>query len=501
MSTFFERRTALIWASVMLALLLALIIALMLDSELAFSLTLVGLGAIIILFAKPKWLFYLFMLFFVFGEVDFGEFFLRISFSNFFGVFAIGIIFVYGFIDKHRILTLLRSPRVKLFWKCLLLLFFWQVISAILNNAYRPLTTSLSHIISVLFVFLIARNRSVLSKGFVLGMISVGILSTFTILTGLGINPVGYRAPISWGSAPWESFIPRSIGLPNMKGGLHSVYILAFLPLAILLATNIYKLKLSLRIRFLGGSVTVLGILALLFASYRSGWLGLVVCLGCLAWLKYRTTSGETSRKIFMLLILLCLGAIFISQFAGTIYNELYNLIFAIRSQGVNARVTQYQFVVEKMLIPSIHLVFGYGFEDFGNSFTAYVASGNLNNPELNPWLHNYFLGELYAIGWPGLIMFGFLILIVLRRLYYQSRSDDVFTRVMSTALFSSLCGIFIALAFTAETSGLHIIWILMSSSFLLENGKQGNGMPWSSFLLPTSNTQHGMAQTYMLSD
>ncbi|HLO18600.1 MAG TPA: O-antigen ligase family protein [Anaerolineales bacterium] len=493
-----EHKTFLIWTSTFLALNLAFFTTLLLGNKLIFPLLLLGLGTLLTLFTKPKWLLYLFMLFFVFGEVSFGEFFVQMSFSNFFTLAAIGIIFIYGLINRHRFLSFIKSQNVRLFWRCFLLLLAWEAVSAVLNHAYRPLTTGISHLVSVVFAFLMMRNRKVLSQSFMLGMAGVGILSTLTVLRGLNLSPIGYQAPISWGSAPWESYIPRSIGLPNMQGGLHSIYILAFLPLAFLLAANMHRFKTGLPVRFFGACVALLGVLALLFASYRSGWLGLLVSLYCLAWIQYRTALVNPSRKIMFVLLVVGLVGLILSQYASSIYSDLYNLIFNIRSQGVSARVIQYEFVMERMFSPSIHLVFGYGFEDFGKSFTAYISSGSFNNPELYPWLHNYFLVQLYAIGWPGLIIFGILIFAVLRRLFQQTQSKDPFVKLFSSAILSSLCGVLVVLAFTAETSGLHIIWILMSCSFLLESDNQGSASTWSSSSPHTSNTQPIMEATSM---
>lgn len=493
-----EHKTFLMWTSTFLALNLAFFTALLLGNDVIFPLFLLGLGTLLTFFTKPRWLLYLFMLLFVFGEVSFGEIFVQISFSNFFTLVAISIIFVYGLIDRHRLLSFVKSQNVILFWRCFLLLLAWQAVSAVLNHAYRPLTTGISHLVSVVFAFLVMRNRKILSQSFTLGLAGVGILSTLTILRGLNLSPIGYRAPISWGSAPWESYIPRSIGLPNMQGGLHSIYILAFLPLAFLLAANTHRFKSGLPMRIFGWGVALLGLLALLFASYRSGWLGLLVSLYCLAWIQYRSALVSPSRKIIFVLLAVGLVGLILSQYANSIYSDLYNLIFNVRSQGVSARVVQYEFVMERMFSPSIHLVFGYGFEDFGRSFTDYISSAGSNNPELYPWLHNYFLVQLYAIGWPGLIIFGILNFAVLRRLYQQTQSKDPFVKLFSSAILSSLCGILVVLAFTAETSGLHIIWILMSCSFLLESDNQGSASTWSSSSPRTSNTQPIMEATSM---
>ena len=496
--SFAEHKAFFIWTSTFLALNLAFFTTLLLGNEVIFPLFLLGVGTLLTFFTKPKWLLYIFMLFFVFGEVSFGEIFVQMSFSNFFTIVAIGIIFIYGLIDRHRLLTFIKWQSVRLFWNCFMLLLAWQAISAVLNHAYRPLTTGISHLVSVVFTFLVMRNRKILSQSFMLGLGGVGILSTLTILRGLNLSPIGYRAPISWGSAPWESYIPRSIGLPNMQGGLHSIYILAFLPLAFLLAVNMQKSRSGIPSRFFGASVALLGLLALLFASYRSGWLGLLVSLYCLAWIQYRSVLVKRSRKIIFVLLAVGLAGLILSQYASSIYSDLYNLIFNVRSQGVSARVIQYEFVMERMFSPSIHLVFGYGFEDFGKSFTAYISSGGFNNPELYPWLHNYFLVQLYAIGWPGLIIFGILVFAVLRRLFHQIQSEDPFVKLLSSSILSSLCGILVVLAFTAETSGLHIIWILMSCSFLLETDNEGSASTWSSSSPHTLCTQPIMEATSM---
>ena len=58
-------------------------------------------------------------------------------------------------------------------------------------------------------------------------------------------------------------------------------------------------------------------------------------------------------QKIMVLLIAMS-GSLILSQYAGSIYADLYNLVFNIRSQGVSARVIQYEFVIERMFSPSM---------------------------------------------------------------------------------------------------------------------------------------------------
>jgi hypothetical protein len=446
------------------SILLGIIISTFSDYSIAVLLTVLSLILSIILFFRPTWLYYFFMLFFVFGEVSVGQYFIQPSLSNGFGILALIIIIFYGLLGK-RIYALIQSPRQKKLFLGLIAILFIEILSAILNNSFRPIATRLSHVISLLFFLLIVRDKLTLWRGFYLGVISVGILSSLTILAGLNLNPIGYRAPISWGSTPWEEYIHRAIGLPNMQGGLHSIYILAFLPLAILLVTSGSRLKINRWIKIVCVLTVILGILALLIASYRSGWIGLIVSLFCLVLFYNRFLHISNFSKIFIFIFIAGIFILIFILFSKSIYTTLYNLIFIIRSQGVEARLIQFQYIFSRMLSPSIHQVLGYGYEDFGSSFMVYVGRQGLNNPELYPWIHNYYLGLLYASGWSGFFLFFFYLFYVMRNLYQQAASTDYEIRIINSAIFSSLAGILTVLLFTAETSGLYIVWILIAAS------------------------------------
>jgi len=463
----FTQPKNMIWYALSIAgVVLGILASIFFKDAIAIPVTVIALSLAALFFVKPTWLFYFLMLFFVFGEIGAGEFFVQISLSNGFGILAIGIIVFYSLSGK-RIDDLLKSPRQKYLFLGLMAIFLVEIASAILNSSYRPLTTRLSHVVSLLFVLLIVRDRVTIWRGLYLGMISAGMLSLLTILAGLNLNPIGYRAAVSWGSTPWEAYIPRSIGLPNMQGGLHSIYILAFLPLAILVATSGRTSRMNWQIKMIGAIVAILGVLALLSASYRSGWVGLIVSLFCLAWFYFRFLRISTGARLIILLLIACVLALTLAPFSKSIYTDLHNLVFNIRSQGVEARLIQSEFVFNRMLVPSIHQVLGYGYDDFGSSFMNHVTRQGFNNPELYPWIHNYYLGLLYSSGILGFTLFLTLIYFVMRNLYQQAAFPESYSRTLNSAIFSSLAGILAVLLFTAETSGLHIVWILIAISVL----------------------------------
>lgn len=466
--TIFRQKNIFLYIILIATIILDIVISL--NNSTAFPIILI---LAILLFVKPTWLFYLFMLFFVFGEIDMGQLFIQLSLSNGFAVIALLSIVLYGLFGK-RANSLIQTSQQKRLLLVLFTLFIVEIISSVLSNSFRPLTTRFSHIISVLFVFLVVRDKRILWRGFFLGIVSIGILSLLTILAGFNLNKFGFRSPYNWGSTPWEAYIPRSIGLPNMGGGLHAIYILAFLPLAILIATSRNNFLSNWWVKPASSLIAILGVFAILIASYRSGWLGLMVSLFCLIWFRYKTSHLLASHKIIVLVFIIGFVVLILFLFGNPLYNYLYVLIFSIRSQGIDARFIQTQFILEQVLLPSINLFFGYGYDRFGSGFMGYIAQQGLNNPELYPWIHNYYLGLLYASGWIGFILFFVLVFNVMKNIYRQFIStNDSNTRIINSAIFSSLAGIFTVLGFTAETSGLHIIWILIAVSAL--NNKNGS--------------------------
>jgi len=435
------------------------------------SLAILSLILTFLFIARPTWLFYFFMLFFVLGEVSFGYFLLDISLSNVFGILAAIIIIIYVLLGK-RFPNFLKVRQQRNIFFGLMALFALEIISGMMNNSYRPLTTRFSQVISLLFIWFVVRSKKTLWRGFYLGIISVGILSSLTILAGFNLNPIGYTAPISYGASPWETYIHRSIGISQMSGGLHGTYILAFLPLAILLVANGDKIGINRWAKTISAITAILGVLALLVASYRSGWLGLMVSLLCLVVFNYRSLRISKHGKLFILFSLVCILILILVPFRQSIYTNLHNLLFNIRSNAVEARVFQYQYILQRISLPSSHQLFGYGYDDFSSSFMTYVAEQGIHNPEVYPWAHNYYLNFLYATGWPGFILFLWVIFNVMRNLYQQAASTVGYIRILNMAIFASLAGIFTVLFFTAANSGLQIVWILIAASALVNKSE-----------------------------
>ncbi len=422
------------------------------------------------LIIKPHWLFWCFMPFYVFGEITLGSIgSVQVSLTNLFSILAAVLIFLFLITHEETPFTVLRSAKARAFLLALgvfLTLEFW---SALLNYSYRPLLTSLSNFISVLVVLLLVRNKRRLFQGLALGTLSVGALGLLTILRGLNITSIGYQARISYGAAPWEQFIHRSIGLPGMDGGTHAVYILALLPLALLLATEGWRMGIGKPLRAVLGLISLMGIVALLIAGFRSGWLGLTVSAVVLFLSYYQHKISPATRRGLIFLIV-CLSAMVLILYANRILSDIYSLLFAVRATGVQARLIQFGYVWQRITDGTWHSLLGYGYEDFGLTFIPSLAGNPLsNNPELYPWLHNYFLGVLYASGWPAFLLFVTVIIVALGWLYRQTRSKDEITKLVSVGVLSGLLSILAVLNFTAVTSGLHILWILLAVPALLD--------------------------------
>lgn len=464
---FTQKINIFVYSMILLGITLGTLMAIVFENVIVLPITLISLSMVVLFLVRPTWLFYFFMLFFVFGEIGIGQFFVQLSLSNGFGVIALLIIILYGLSGKriHRLTQVSEQKNLLLGLVAILVV---EIISAILNTSFRPLTTRLSHIISVMFVLLVIRDKEIIWRGFSLGIVSIGVLSALTILAGFDLNPFGYRASYNWGSTPLETYIPRSIGLANMGVGLHGIYILAFLPLAILMVTSGNKFTKNWWIKPVSSFAVVSGVFALLIASYRSAWVGLIVSLLSLLLLRYKSSRIWTRGKLLVSILIIGTAALILFFFGQSLYSYTYNLIFNVRSQGVEARLIQYQFIFAQILSPSLHLLFGYGYDNFGSAFMDYAWWQGFNNPEIYPWIHSYYFGLLYASGWVGFILFFTLIFKIMRNNYRQPESTDYNTRILNSAIFSGLAGIFATLMFTAETSGLHIIWILIAASTLV---------------------------------
>jgi hypothetical protein len=433
-----------------------------------FPIAITAVCAILMLIIKSEWLFFTYMGLFIFSELGIGDVMsIQISISNAIIILTITNIIIYTIGSQGAFLKPLFYKKNWRLLSLMSILLLLEIISAIYNDSYRAILTRVSHLVSFLLVFLYVTNKKKLFAGFYLGMLSVGILSLLTILRGLDLISFGMRlAASNYGTSPWEAYIPRSIGMPNMLGGLHGVYIMAFLPFAFAVATNGKKIELGLSARLAAWAIVFLGISAILISAYRSAWLGLIVGFLCLFMLYYRIRFNTLRQVAFWMMMFLALG--YGALLAGeTGVNSFYDLIFNVRKLGVDSRLIQYQFAFDKIIAPSIHAVLGYGYENFGATFMAYVNNAGLLsvNPELYPWLHNYHLAVLYADGWPGFIMYLLILYNFFSFAYEKTRiyNDDM-TRMIASSAFSSLAGILVIISFSGDISGLHIIWVLVAS-------------------------------------
>lgn len=416
-----------------------------------------------------EYLFYVFIAFFALGDVgvQVATFLPKFSFSNTWLLYSIFIIFLHYILrGRDRAGTGLSNRKLVLFIAGLYLIIL-VFFSSVINESYRGLITQIGYFLVVILISVTVDRRVVLENGVFLAFLSIYALSLITILTSLGVLSFGFRVSWDSGLAPWESILPRAIGLPQMDGGNHNVFIVSMLPVSMSLYQQRKGKSMFRDVFSLVG--IILCVTAVLISLFRSGWLGLVTAFVVLLYFYWRYTSSETS-KIFLivLMIIVLLGCVFFITFEfETINNYYQQFFFEVRGGGINKRLAQYQFALRE--IPSSIKSFSFGFgynairEDFPGSPEAY----NLRNA-LDIGLHNHFLGYMYAYGILYLIGYLFIILKTYQWFISDIRNPDSETNWISKGLLAGLLGSLVILFFTASLSGYKILWTVFSLAAII---------------------------------
>lgn len=459
-----------LWGGVGLLMFSAFGLAWALQQPLVFPFLLAAGCALVFFVLRPRWLVYFYLLTYVFGEINFGALgSLQISLSNIVIVVASLNLALLLFTSPATLWQRLKNPSARR-WLLLFAAFFaLEILSALYNQAPRSVLTRFSHLLALLMALVYLREPRSLLTAFTLGSLSAGSLGLLTILRGLNLTPWGLRMSFSnYGTSPWEALLPRSIGLPNMQGGLHAVYLLAFLPFALLAALDGRRFGFGAWRRALMALVTLAAAAALLISAYRSAWLGMLLSLVLGLGLYYQAIFPARYRAL-------------IAFFAGTIFlllalvsgegglQSLYNLFYNVRRFGVDSRLMQYQFALTRILQPSWNALLGFGYENFGRTFMEYVNLYGLlaRNPELYPWLHNYHLAVLYADGWLGFGFYLSILFVFFSVAWKQTQAaQPPLTRLLAVSVLAAVAGGFTVLSFSGDISGLHILWLLMAVVF-----------------------------------
>jgi len=135
----------------------------------------------------------------------------------------------------------------------------------------------------------------------------------------------------------------------------------------------------------------------------------------------------------------------------------------------------QNNFVFQKILAaPLPNALIGYGYEEFETNFLNYTAQLGINNPELQiPYLHNYFLRTLLGAGWLGFFIQLITVFYILVSIFKKITNHISIDNAYLISILSSLIAIYTALLFTAQVSGLQIIWLLIASSLIIVPSKK----------------------------
>lgn len=439
------------------------------------SMTLLFLILVIIAMLTPiflnniEFLFYVFMLFFAFGEVgvQISPVLPKLSFSNLWLIYSSVILIVHFLMTRNdqNIISINKRGRLLIIATGILLLLV--LYSSIAHSSYRSLLTQIGYLLVLIMTLSVIRNKTVLLQGLKLGIISISLLSVFTILTSIGVISFGFRVGWDSGLAPWEYILPRAIGLPQMEAGNHNVFLISILPISLMVYQKLKRKNPSLDLlRILGIG---LGIIAVLISLFRSGWLGLSIAFLVYFLLNVKHFYSPRNRYLVYVLIILALIGImvYLSYNHDFVLQEINRVFFEIRGGGVDKRLAQYSFAIRRIPESFRSILVGYGEnairKDFPLSPEAYGLRG-----DLDLGLHNQFLGFMYSFGVPYILIYIFMFFKTAQWYYDDIRLKDSTTRRISQGLLAGLLGSFVVLLFTASLTGYKIIWVLFSISTIL---------------------------------
>ena len=416
-----------------------------------------------------EFLFYVFMASFALGEVGvhIASYLPKISFSNLWLLYTIFIIFLHLIIRGRDQAVFKISKRKMILLIVGFFLIVMVIFSSVINESYRGLITQVGYFLVIILISVTVDQQRILNSGIYLAFLSVYALSLLTILTSLGILSFGYRVIWNSGLAPWESILPRAIGLPQMDGGIHNAFIVSILPVSI----GLYQQRKGKSI--LGDLISLIGIflcvVAVFVSQFRSGWLGLVIALTAMLYFYWRYTPSET-RKIFLtvIMIIVLVGCVFIIALEFEAINNYYQqFFFEVRSGGINKRLAQYQFALRTIPSSLKSMSFGFGYNAIREDFPGSPEAYNLRNA-LDIGLHNHFLGYMYAYGILFLIGYLFIFFKAGQWLYSDLRNPRNNTSWLSSGLLAGLLGIAIIAFFNVSLSGYKILWVIFSFAAII---------------------------------
>jgi len=325
-----------------------------------------------------------------------------------------------------------------------LLIIGWSSLSVIIAVSQKCSSFAVFLLIKSFLVYFFIINRVTTKKQLmvivdflIIGLAIQGAIGLAQRLLGhpLGLTFFGERQVSLWMQL---SRVRGTLGYPNMYGA----YLILLLPLSISLFVFV-KSKLK---KIWYGSVTIVGLLALLFSLSRSSWLGIVGAIIVMFLLM------GVKRKLSPRLVLASIVIIGAVMVIISVFGELINLRFETGGRG------EYRLLMIKIAIPIIlgHPILGVGLLNYPfHSFSSF----RFWHP-----VHNEYLRLAAETGLPGLFFFLWFVFWVLKDVYNALKFKDKYLNAIAIGIFGSYTAFLTAIMFGPEYQHYRqkfIFWIL----------------------------------------
>jgi hypothetical protein len=249
----------------------------------------------------------------------------------------------------------------------------------------------------------------------------------------------------------------RRVGGYRLPGAVNNISTMLAVGIAIAIVGIVYKENWKKSI----GEILSLPplILGLILSGSRAAMIGLAISILILVFNKGKKTQ----------LSMIALGIL--ATFSFFILNSIYNLIGLNRftpqelAGAVNTRLTLYQTAIQQSGLDPIDLLFG------GGMYRYAKISNEIGNTVLITYPHNYVISTMVHIGLPAAVLFGLILILNYKYLFYYFSVEETDIEYLISATFLSL----IIISMYSFTSGritrTFPLWIFLAiSTFLIDD-------------------------------
>lgn len=336
--------------------------------------------------------------------------------------FNLLIIIIFGFNLIYNIRNQKKFNQLQVIF---LVYSFYSILVTLINGEYLRLTLIINYFVILLLLGDLNTNSKYIFNGFIFGGFFTGLYMFLTIFDL--INIVDYRALSFFNLS--EYFINNknliiSIGFTDKYNKLS--YLFSFLTLFIFVSEKInYQLKL-------------LFILAILFLQIKTtGRGGLIVSI---LFLFISLFKGRIKYSVAMSFLILLVIGFLLNPDILKIDNR-----YSFSESSSLSRINQYSFALENF---SYSPIFGVGYSPINELIDA-------------PYIHNFFLNNLYMGGVIGLIFSILIIFFVIKTTLISSFRYEVKIFVISFTIIQSLVENFNP---TIVLGSYLVFWFLMNN-------------------------------------